>query len=130
MVPLQSCSLVGFSSETVCNSTRLALILLMYILKKLDRICQIWSLCASRSADLHGILLSQSNIKSLSEKGDFEVGLPRLSGRISSYEAVPPCVFLWISELCGLLEAEFMIMLLGRRCPKLFSFVLPNNLQT
>lgn len=63
-------------------------------MKKLDRICQIWSLCASRSADLHGILLSQSNIKSLSEKGDFEVGLPRLSGRISSYEAVPLCLSL------------------------------------
>lgn len=63
------------------------LALVMCRLKKMDRICQIWSPCASRFADIRGILLSQSNINSLLENGDFEVGVPRLSGRISFYKA-------------------------------------------
>lgn len=61
------CPLAAFVSGTACKSTKLALVLFMWRLKKLDRLCQVWSPCVCSSAHLHGMLLSQSNGNSFSE---------------------------------------------------------------
>lgn len=55
-----------------------------------------------------------------------EAAFPRLSRRI----ILCSTACMGLSELSGLLEAGFMVMLLGRRCPKLLGFILPSSAQT
>lgn len=84
------------------------------------------SLCSS-PADLPGILQSQSSRNSVPGNRAAPPGCP---AALSSPAALLAWAFLRLSELSGLLEAQFMMMLLGRRCPKLLGLVLPGIAQT
>lgn len=123
VVPVVLCELsLGFCPEPACSSPGWALLLLVWSWTGAVRFgVPVLPLCSS---PWHPAESGQQGMGALQQLS------PGYPGGLSFCAALLAWAFLWVSERSDLLEAEFMIMLLGRRCPKLSSFILPSNSRT